>query len=87
MPRLVERIVCYMRISTGAQGRSGLGLEAQRDIILHFAESEGLEIVAELEEVGTGRGLTRSSGAQCWPRRCSSQSDTRPRCASQSWTG
>jgi len=45
-----------MRVSTGAQGRSGLGLEAQRDIIRRFAESEGLEIVAELEEVETGKG-------------------------------
>ena len=43
-------------MSTARQGRSGLGLEAQREAIARFAEAEGFEIVAEFTEVETGKG-------------------------------
>jgi len=49
-------IVAYYRVSTQAQGRSGLGLEAQRKAVHAFAELEGLEIAAEYTEVETGKG-------------------------------
>jgi DNA invertase Pin-like site-specific DNA recombinase len=48
--------VAYIRVSTAKQGRSGLGLEAQRDAIERFAASEGLEVVAIFTEVETGKG-------------------------------
>jgi DNA invertase Pin-like site-specific DNA recombinase len=51
-----DRIVSYTRVSTDQQGRSGLGLEAQRAAITRFAEAEGLEVLAELVEVETGKG-------------------------------
>jgi DNA invertase Pin-like site-specific DNA recombinase len=51
-----RQLVAYLRVSTDRQGRSGLGLEAQRDAIARFAEAEGLAIVAELVEVETGKG-------------------------------
>jgi DNA invertase Pin-like site-specific DNA recombinase len=38
------------------QGRSGLGIEAQREAIARFAEAEGLTILAEHVEVETGKG-------------------------------
>jgi DNA invertase Pin-like site-specific DNA recombinase len=50
------KIVSYLRVSTAGQGRSGLGLEAQRDAIARFAAAEGLEIISELVEVETGKG-------------------------------
>ena len=50
-------LIAYLRVSTGAQGRSGLGLEAQREAITRFAAAEGLEIVAEHVEVETGKGV------------------------------
>jgi DNA invertase Pin-like site-specific DNA recombinase len=50
------KLVAYLRVSTGRQGRSGLGLEAQREAIARFAQAEGLTIVAELVEVETGGG-------------------------------
>src|SRR5215471_6234301 len=50
------KIVAYLRVSTDRQGRSGLGLDAQRDAITRFAEAEGLEVIAELVEVETGKG-------------------------------
>jgi DNA invertase Pin-like site-specific DNA recombinase len=49
-------IVAYYRVSTREQGRSGLGLDAQRSAVARFAEAEGLEIVAEFTEVETGKG-------------------------------
>jgi DNA invertase Pin-like site-specific DNA recombinase len=46
----------YVRVSTSAQGRSGLGLEAQRAAIARFAEVEGLDVTQVFEEVETGSG-------------------------------
>jgi DNA invertase Pin-like site-specific DNA recombinase len=48
--------VSYLRVSTNGQGRSGLGLEAQRERIAEFAAREGFEIAHEYEEVETGKG-------------------------------
>lgn len=44
--------VAYFRVSTQKQGRSGLGLEAQRSTIRAFAGSS--PIIAEFEEVESG---------------------------------
>jgi DNA invertase Pin-like site-specific DNA recombinase len=46
----------YVRVSTTSQGRSGLGLEAQRAAIARFAETEGLEVSQVYEEIETGSG-------------------------------
>src|SRR3974390_1905704 len=51
-----KMLVAYYRVSTPAQGRSGLGLEAQRSAVAAFAKAEGLIIVAEYTEVETGKG-------------------------------
>jgi DNA invertase Pin-like site-specific DNA recombinase len=40
----------YVRVSTSAQGRSGLGLEAQRAAIARFAEAEGLDVAEVYQE-------------------------------------
>ena len=49
-------IIAYCRVSTAAQGRSGLGLEAQREALSRFVAAEGFEIVGEFKEVETGKG-------------------------------
>src|SRR5258705_4714725 len=49
-------LVAYYRVSTQKQGRSGLGLEAQRNAVWQFAKAEGFEIVAEFTEIETGKG-------------------------------
>jgi DNA invertase Pin-like site-specific DNA recombinase len=46
----MKKIVAYLRVSTEGQGRSGLGLDAQRAAIARFAEVEGFEIVAEFQK-------------------------------------
>ena len=48
--------ISYLRVSTASQGRSGLGLEAQREVVRRFCESEGLDLVGEHVEVETGKG-------------------------------
>jgi DNA invertase Pin-like site-specific DNA recombinase len=52
----MKSIVAYIRVSTSQQGRSGLGIEAQREALGRFAAAEGFEIVAEFLEVETGKG-------------------------------
>src|SRR6185437_3750331 len=45
-----------IRVSTSQQGRSGLGIEAQRRALAHFSQSEGLAITHEFVEIETGKG-------------------------------
>ena len=52
----MKSAIAYYRVSTQRQGRSGLGLEAQRTAVTHFAETEGITIVGEFTEVETGKG-------------------------------
>jgi DNA invertase Pin-like site-specific DNA recombinase len=46
----------YIRVSTAQQGRSGLGIEAQRQALQHFAHSEEIEVLGEYVEIETGKG-------------------------------
>lgn len=52
----MDKAIAYLRVSTERQGRSGLGLEAQREAIARFAEREGLQLLSEFVEVETGKG-------------------------------
>ncbi len=52
----MKPIVAYIRVSTSQQGRSGLGIEAQRAAIVRFADAEGFEVAAEFVEIETGKG-------------------------------
>jgi DNA invertase Pin-like site-specific DNA recombinase len=48
-------IIGYIRVSTDKQGKSGLGLEAQREAIARFAAAESLEVAGEFIEVLSSR--------------------------------
>lgn len=50
-------IISYLRVSSQQQGRSGLGIEAQREAIVRFAADNGFEIVGEFVEIETGKGV------------------------------
>src|ERR1700733_13092515 len=52
----MKPIIAYIRVSTSQQGRSGLGIDAQREALARFATDAGFEIAAELVEVETGKG-------------------------------
>lgn len=51
-----ENVVSYLRVSTARQGKSGLGLEAQREAVACYLDSSGGNLLAEFEEVETGKG-------------------------------
>src|SRR4051794_36474839 len=50
------RAVAYLRVSTEKQGKSGLGLDAQRGAVDRFMGDHGFEPVAEFVEGETGKG-------------------------------
>jgi DNA invertase Pin-like site-specific DNA recombinase len=52
---MTMRAVAYLRVSTAAQGRSGLGLEAQRSAVAALAQTRGLVIADEFVEVESGK--------------------------------
>jgi DNA invertase Pin-like site-specific DNA recombinase len=68
------RFVAYYRVSTDKQGRSGLGLEAQREAVARHAAGCGGSVVAAFEEVESGRRGDRPqlglALAECRLRRC-----------------
>lgn len=51
-----RQLISYLRVSSAQQGRSGLGIESQRESISKFALAEGFVIVGEYVEVETGKG-------------------------------
>ncbi len=74
----MQPVVAYYRVSTERHGRSGLGLDAQRERCAVFAAQSGMEVVEAFTEVETGKGadaLDRSS-----PRRWPPHGATAARC-------
>src|SRR5215831_9386475 len=55
----IRKIVSYCRVSTAKQGRSGLGLEAQRAAINDFLNGGQWKLVAEYVEIETGKNDDR----------------------------
>jgi DNA invertase Pin-like site-specific DNA recombinase len=49
-------LVGYARVSTAQQGRSGLGLETQKEALERFAAAEGFTVGRVFVEVETGKG-------------------------------
>ena len=49
------RTVTYYRVSTAKQGRSGLGLDAQKAAIASFCQSRDCQPLAEYVEVESGK--------------------------------
>lgn len=53
------KFVAYFRVSTKGQGESGLGLEAQRTAVLSYLNGGEWELIAEFEEVESGKRSDR----------------------------
>ena len=49
------KFVAYYRVSTDKQGRSGLGLKAQRKAVADYLGNNGWELIAEFQEVESGK--------------------------------
>lgn len=53
------RFVAYYRVSTAQQGRSGLGLEAQREAVRAFLASTGGTVAEAFTEIESGKHAAR----------------------------
>lgn len=53
-----KKFISWRRVSTFKQNRSGLGLEAQKEIIRYFVEREGGDLIADYSECYTGTELS-----------------------------
>ncbi|HYC97035.1 recombinase family protein [Brevundimonas sp.] len=58
------KAVAYYRVSTAAQGRSGLGLEAQKAAVADLARQREMTMLAEFTEVESGKRNDRPVLAQ-----------------------
>src|SRR5436189_2384678 len=54
-----SRFVAYYRVSTDRQGRSGLGLDAQRDAVMRHVASHDGEVIADFCEIESGKRSDR----------------------------
>jgi DNA invertase Pin-like site-specific DNA recombinase len=48
-------VIAYYRVSTGKQGKSGLGLEAQQHSVRQYCASNGYQLLMEIQEVKSTR--------------------------------
>ena len=55
MPAHQGKFVAYFRVSTDRQGRSGLGLEAQREAVENYLNGGRWSLVAEFIEIESGK--------------------------------
>lgn len=53
------RFVSYLRVSTDRQGKSGLGLEAQREAVAIYLNGGAWKLISEFVEVESGRRADR----------------------------
>jgi DNA invertase Pin-like site-specific DNA recombinase len=54
----MEKYIAYYRVSTQKQGKSGLGMQAQKNIVAQFAKGKG-KIIAHFTEVESGKKRNR----------------------------
>src|SRR6516225_6405948 len=52
----MSHAIAYYRVSTARQGKSGLGIEAQKAAVQRFAQAEGIDLIGQHVEVETGKG-------------------------------
>jgi DNA invertase Pin-like site-specific DNA recombinase len=55
MPPHQGKFVAYFRVSTDRQGKSGLGLAAQRKSVLDYLDGGRWSLVAEFTEIESGK--------------------------------
>src|SRR6516165_10069055 len=53
------KFVAYFRVSTDRQGKSGLGLEAQRETVMNYLNGGRWTLVGEFTEVESGKRADR----------------------------
>lgn len=59
MIEIDAKIICYLRVSTSQQGRSGLGLAAQSSAVEAYAQARRARVLQTFTEVESGKSNTR----------------------------
>jgi DNA invertase Pin-like site-specific DNA recombinase len=59
MAQNTGKFVCYYRVSTGKQGKSGLGLDAQKEAVKVYLKGGDWQIVDEYVEIESGKRSDR----------------------------
>lgn len=72
----MKKFVSWRRVSTKRQGKSGLGLEAQKNIIDYFVKAEKGELIADYAEVYTGTELSGCTELRKAIARCKKEDAT-----------
>lgn len=57
-----SKAIGYIRVSTNRQADNGYGLEAQREQIEHYCNAQGLELVALIPDVMSGKRTDKLYG-------------------------
>ena len=52
---MTRRAIAYFRVSTTGQGRSGLGLDAQRQAVNAYVANIGADLVGQYEDIESGK--------------------------------
>jgi DNA invertase Pin-like site-specific DNA recombinase len=78
-PAKLKTLIGYARVSTSQQGRSGLGLEAQKQALERFAAAEGFTLGRVFVEVETGKG---SDALERRPQLAAALNEARRQCCS-----
>ena len=55
----MKKAIAYYRVSTERQGKSGLGLEAQKEAVRVYTAASGYEVISEHMEIESGRKNNR----------------------------
>ena len=58
-PAKARRFIAYYRVSTDRQGKSGLGLDAQRKAVVDYLNGGSWDLVAEYTEIESGKRADR----------------------------
>lgn len=61
-----SKFIAYYRVSTDRQGRSGLGLDAQREAVHKFLAQRPHKLIAEKVEIESGRNADRPELAEAF---------------------
>ena len=62
------KFISYLRVSTDKQGRSGLGIEAQREAVASYLNGGRWTLVSEYVETESGRKSDRPKLAAALPK-------------------
>lgn len=72
---IAEKFISYIRVSTDRQGKSGLGLEAQKSVVDGFVSQSGGRLVKEYVEVESGKRNSREQ-LRCALEECKQEGAT-----------